>query len=121
MALSIVIVLGIVLGIVYCFLFGLFAYLFIIKIIPEKYKNKFFLIVPFFPKMPYSFLLYVVSGVFYSIAIYLSGITEPLIQLFFIVLSIIASSLLIKQIAKFRKDNMEETYEEEMERKRNSV
>lgn len=113
-------ILIIALGILYCLLFGLFAYVFTIKIIPEKFKDKFFSIVPFFPKPIYSIILYLVAGILYSLVVFLFDITEQLLRILIIIISVIASSLFIKLIAKLRNDRLEETYEEEIARKRNS-
>ena len=110
----------ILLGIFYSLIFGLFAYVITIKIIPEKFKDKFFSIVPFFPKLPYSLILYLISGILYLVVVYFFEITEQILKILIIVLSVIISSLFVKLIAKLRKDNMEESYEEELKRKRNS-
>jgi hypothetical protein len=108
------IILGVALGILYCSLLGLFCYITTITIIPDKYKDKLFSIIPFFPKTIYSIILYLLSGILYSLFAYLfhfSGIISAL-------LCVIISSLFVKMVAKLRKDNLEYTYEEELKRKR---
>jgi hypothetical protein len=109
----------IALGILYCLLTGLFAYLITITIVPEKFKQKLFSIIPFFPKLPYSIILYLLSGILYSVFIYFFSPIEQILKIITMIASVIVSSLSIKLIAKLRNENLEETYEEELERKRN--
>jgi len=107
-------------GVIFCLLFGFLGYILTISIVPEKFKSKLFSIIPFFPRIKYSIILYFISGILYSLIVYFVGVTGQSLKFIIVILSVIISSQLVKFIAKIKKESLEESYEEEMKRKRNS-
>ncbi|MDR3669091.1 MAG: hypothetical protein P4L35_19860 [Ignavibacteriaceae bacterium] len=108
----------IALGILWCVFIGFMCYLLTISLIPDKFKDKVFSIIPFFPKTKYSIILYLLAGILYSLLVYELDITETMVRVPIAVLCVVVSSLLVQFIAKSRKENIEETLDEEIGRKR---
>jgi hypothetical protein len=105
-------------GIIYCLIMGILCYLITITIIPDKFKDKLFLVVPFFPKAKYSIILYLLSGILYSLFVYLLDIKETIPKVLIAISCVILSSLFVRFIAKLRKENLEDTLDEEIKHKR---
>ena len=112
------IIIVVALGILWCAFIGFLCYLLTISLIPDKFKDKLFSIIPFFPKTKYSIILYLLAGILYSLLIYELDVTETMVRVSIAVICVIVSSLLVQFIAKSREENIEETLDEEMKRKR---
>jgi hypothetical protein len=80
---------------------------------PERAKEKFFDLVPLYPKRKYAVILYLMAGIIYGLMS-----IEGAKGILFSLLSVIIASQITKGIAKLRKEDLEESHEEEMERKR---
>lgn len=112
----------IILSIIQSTLWGVFLYVIGTYVIPDKHSTKFFEIVPLYPKPKYAILLYLISGIlFYFMASELFGtaIFETKSIIICGPFCLIVSSQIVRSIAHIRKENIEETIEEEIERKRN--
>lgn len=110
------IIVSVIIALVFTMISGGIMYVIAIVIpMPERAKTKFFEMVPLYPKLKYAVVLYLIAGVIYSL-FSLMGVKGILFSL----LSVLIASQITKGIAKLRKENLEETQEEEMARKRNS-
>jgi hypothetical protein len=96
---------------------GLILYAIATTLIPEKQKEKFYEIVPLYPKPKYSVILYSIAAILYTLACLETSEWHILIS----ILSVIFASQITRGIAKIRNEDLEESYEEEMERKRNTL
>jgi fatty-acid desaturase len=86
-------------------------------LIPDKYRNKFYDIVPLYPKRRYAIILYTLALILYILFILLLA-GGFVFELLFSLISMIISSQIIKIIAKLCKESVEESFQEEIERKR---
>jgi hypothetical protein len=100
-------------GLFYNLLVGGLLYLVGVSLIANKAKPKFYEIVPLYPKPKYSVVLYTIASVLYTL-ISLEGAGGILVSLF----CVIIASQFTRGIAKLRKEDLEESFEEEIERKR---
>jgi len=112
-------VIGLILAIFWCLLLGLIGNIILLKIVPDKYSENFFKIFPFMPKKKYSIPMYIMAGIYYFIVSVYFEVREPVIKIFVLIVCVLVSAQIARLIALLLNDNLEETQEEEMERKRN--
>jgi uncharacterized membrane protein len=115
------IIVAILEGVLTCYIWGIVIYIFASKMVPEKYSEKFFEIVPLYPKPKYAILLYSLSGILYfgiSYKFYGGFVATFWAMITIAPLCIIASSQIVRAIAHSKKENVEESQEEEIKRKR---
>ncbi|MCG3154811.1 MAG: hypothetical protein DKINENOH_01407 [bacterium] len=109
-------------------LYGVVIYSFAIGIVPERFRQRFFELVPLYPRPKYAVLLYLLSGFLYT---FYSSVFPRIFFLrirFFVFvievdiimgsLCVIAASQIVRFIAEQRLEAVEESFDEEMERKR---
>ena len=95
-----------------------FAYFAITWLIPGRYKEKFYKVVPLYPKRKYAVWLYILAIIFYiALIILLGGYPNFFLSMFMALISMITASLIVKTIAKLRNESLEESFEEEIKRK----
>jgi hypothetical protein len=114
-------VLQIIGSIIICSIWGVIVYLFVLKIVPEKHAEKLFEIVPLYPKLKYAVLLYSLAGLlYYGISYkFFGGFVATFGAMITIApFCIIGSSQIVRAIAKSRNEDIEESQEEEIKRKR---
>lgn len=109
---NIIITVGV--GLLYSLFIGFLIYLSTITIIPDRFSDKFFKYVPLYPRLKYAVVLYLLSGLLYTLLLFVFQVRGLLVALF----CVFVSSQITKYIAESRSETIEESFEEEMKRKR---
>ena len=107
------------LSIAFSSLFGFAIYVFALYALSEDQNDKFKKYVPLYPKPKYAVMIYVLSGfLYYAISyIFTGGFSIEKLFILNSPLCVIGSSFVVNKIAQWRMENIEETIDEEMERK----
>lgn len=106
-----------VIALIYTAISGGAAYFLATSLMPDRSRARFFEIVPLYPKRKYGVMLYGIATLLFlviSIEIQVNFLGNMLISL----ICVIVASQVVRAFAKIRKEPLEESFEEEMERKR---
>lgn len=115
------ILLVILIGIISSVIWGVVLYVVALEAMPERYSQKLFALIPLYPRTKYAVILYVLSGILYpfvSVFVAVLGAPDKGTIIISALICVIASAQMVRLLARWRKETVEELYEEEMERKR---
>jgi hypothetical protein len=112
--------LSIPLALLLCVAWGGIIYVFALWFIDPEKQEAFSRIIPLYLKTKYSVTLYGIAGILYFIYSYLTWQEFHLSEFEFLVVSpmcVLIASQMVRFIASYRKEELEESYEEEMRQK----